>query len=151
MQFSAIPLILWSLKWLQMHFLNFQFIYMWTLYKMPFYYAILQLYISTLSNLYRNVKHLVCAVNNSFHKASNEELWWCNSISAYIYCKISNMRHTKSQNLNDPHLILQLSSPNPLKPGVKSRRCSWSSAENEDVVGAALTGDTPNPSEWSTS
>ena len=37
------------------------------------------------------------------------------------YCEISNTRHTKSQNLNVSRLVLQLSLPNPLKPGVKSR------------------------------
>ena len=37
------------------------------------------------------------------------------------YRKISNIRRTKSQNLNDSHLVLKSSLPNPLKPGVKSR------------------------------
>ena len=37
------------------------------------------------------------------------------------YRKISNIRRTKSQNLNDSCLVLLLSWPNPLKPGVKSR------------------------------
>ena len=37
------------------------------------------------------------------------------------YLKTSNISHTKSQNLNDSCLILQLSLPIPLKPGVKSR------------------------------
>ena len=37
------------------------------------------------------------------------------------YRKISNIRRTKSQNLNDSRLVLQLSLSNPLKPGVKSR------------------------------
>ena len=37
------------------------------------------------------------------------------------YRKISNIRRTKSQNLNNYRLVLQLSLPNPLKPGVKSR------------------------------
>ena len=40
---------------------------------------------------------------------------------AQFYYKISNMRRTKSQNLNDSRLVLPLSLPNPLKPGVKSR------------------------------
>ena len=40
---------------------------------------------------------------------------------SYVYHKTSNIRRTKSQNLNDPHLVLQLSLPNPMKPGVKSR------------------------------
>ena len=59
-----------------------------------------------------------------------------------VYRKISNIRGTKTSNLNDSHLILQLPLPNPLRPGVKSR--------NEDVVGAAPTGDAPTTSEWST-
>ena len=36
------------------------------------------------------------------------------------YCEISNISHTKSQNFNVSRLILQLSLPNLLKPGVKS-------------------------------
>ena len=36
------------------------------------------------------------------------------------YRKVSNIRCTKYQNLNDSRLILQLSVPNPLKPSVKS-------------------------------
>ena len=42
----------------------------------------------------------------------------CNDLN---YRKISNIRRTKSQNLNAPRLVLQLSLPNPMKPGVKSR------------------------------
>ena len=37
------------------------------------------------------------------------------------YRKVSNIRRTKSQNSNASRLILQLSLPNPLKPGVKLR------------------------------
>ena len=37
------------------------------------------------------------------------------------YRKVSNIRRTKFQNLNDSHLVLKSSLPNPLKPGVKSR------------------------------
>ena len=37
-----------------------------------------------------------------------------------IYRKVSNIRRTKCQNLNDSRLVLQLSMPNPLKPSVKS-------------------------------
>ena len=39
----------------------------------------------------------------------------------YDYCKISNIRHTKSPNLNVSRLVLQFSVPNPMKSGVKSR------------------------------
>ena len=38
-----------------------------------------------------------------------------------IYRKVSNTRRTKSQNLDDSRLVLQLSLPNPSKSGVKSR------------------------------
>ena len=42
--------------------------------------------------------------------------------SYHIYHKISNIRCTKWQKLNDPHFILQLSLHNsPLKLGIKSR------------------------------
>ena len=44
-----------------------------------------------------------------------------NSDKERIYRKISNIRHTNPQNVNDSRLVLQLSLPNPLKPGVKSR------------------------------
>ena len=37
------------------------------------------------------------------------------------YHQISNISCTKSKNLNVSHFMLQLSLPNPLKPGVKSR------------------------------
>ena len=56
------------------------------------------------------------------------------------YLKMSTIRRTEPQNLNDSRLILQLPLPNPLTPGIKSR--------NEDVVGAAPTGDAPTTSEW---
>ena len=58
------------------------------------------------------------------------------------YRPISNIRHSKSQHLNVSHLVFQLPLPNPLMPGVE--------IENEDVVGAAPTGDAPSTSEWST-
>ena len=41
-------------------------------------------------------------------------------IYIYIHRKVSDIRCTKCQNLNESHLILQLSVPNPLKPSVKS-------------------------------
>ena len=37
------------------------------------------------------------------------------------YRKSSNIRGTKSQNLNESRLVLQLPLPNPVKPGVQSR------------------------------
>ena len=39
----------------------------------------------------------------------------------FVDHQISNISHTKSQNLNVSHLVLQLSLPNPLKPSVKWR------------------------------
>ena len=67
------------------------------------------------------------------HKRPRVALLWYIIVcvaEAVKYCKISNISHTKSQNLNDSCLVLQLCVPNPLKPGVKSRmksadrRCS---------------------------
>ena len=43
------------------------------------------------------------------------------------YRKISNIRRTKSQHLNDSHLVLQFSLLNPLL--TREWRCSWSSAD----------------------
>ena len=57
------------------------------------------------------------------------------------YRQISHIRRNKSQSLNDSRLVLHLSLPNLLKTGI---------VENEDVVGAAPTGDAPTTSEWST-
>ena len=39
----------------------------------------------------------------------------------FTYRKVSNIRRTKSPILNDSRLVLQLSLPNPLKLGIKSR------------------------------
>ena len=57
----------------------------------------------------------------------------------HTYLKISNISHNKSPNLNVSRLVLQLPLPYPMKPSV----------ENEDVIGAAPTGDAPTTSEWS--
>ena len=59
-----------------------------------------------------------------------------------ICCQTSNVRCTKSKNFNVSRLVLQLSLPNPFKPGVKLK--------NEDVVEAAMAGAAPTTSEWST-
>ena len=40
-------------------------------------------------------------------------------MSIFIYRKIPNIERAKSQNLNDARLVLHLSLPNLLKPGVK--------------------------------
>ena len=58
------------------------------------------------------------------------------------YRQISNIRRTQSQNLKVSRLILQLSF-------VESFEVMYK-VENEDVVGAAPTGDAPTTSEWST-
>ena len=44
----------------------------------------------------------------------------CAAARAY-HRNISNISRTKSQNLNDSRLVLQLPLPNPLKSGFKSR------------------------------
>ena len=64
--------------------------------------------------------HLQCPFLNLFYAHIND---WFIIIMTFgeIYRKVSNIRRTKSQNLNASRLILQLSLPNPLKPGVKLR------------------------------
>ena len=49
------------------------------------------------------------------------ENWSKNNIFECKYRKISNIKRTKSPNLDVSRLVLQLSLPNPMKPGVKSR------------------------------
>ena len=54
------------------------------------------------------------------------------SVNLSYYRKISNIRRTNSQNLYDSRLVLRLSLPNSLKPGVKLRMkmyISWSSTD----------------------
>ena len=63
----------------------------------------------------------------------------CTKPVILYYRKISNISRTKFQNLNVSHLVLPLSLHNLLKPGVN--------VENEDVVGAAPTGNAPTTSE----
>ena len=53
--------------------------------------------------------------------ACHTKRWLSYVMSFSYYRKVSNIRRTKSQNLNASRLILQLSLPNPLKPGVKLR------------------------------
>ena len=53
----------------------------------------------------------------------NTNVWWPKE-GKLRYHKTSNIRCTKSQNLNDSRLVLQLSLPNLLKPGVKWRMIS---------------------------
>ena len=56
-------------------------------------------------------------------------LWWLITVSKSqmltmvenIYRKVSNIRRTQNQNLNDSRFNMQLPLSNPLKPGVESR------------------------------
>ena len=54
------------------------------------------------------------ALNSSETHSNNIPIYLC-------YRKVSNIRRTKSQDLNDSHFILKSSLANPLKPGDKSR------------------------------
>ena len=58
------------------------------------------------------------------------------------YRQVSNIRHTKSQHLKRFSDYLA-----PVFAESLEARCQ---VENEDVVGAAPTGDAPTTSEWST-
>ena len=44
-----------------------------------------------------------------------------NKQQPHKYRKISNIRRTESPNLDVSRLVVELSSPNPMKPGIKSR------------------------------
>ena len=62
--------------------------------------------------------------------ASNtKQRWNCGAITALVsisaYGQISNIKRTNCQNLNVSRLVLQLSLPNLLKPGVKSIMKMW--------------------------
>ena len=72
-----------------------------------------------------------CQVHSSFPKSKHTVSWlWAHTPSNPAYCQISNISHTKSQNLNVSCLFLQLSLHNPLKPSAKWEwRCSWSSTD----------------------
>ena len=59
-------------------------------------------------------------------------------LKKYVYRQVSNIRRTKSQHLKDSRTVFAES--------LEARY--W--VENEDVVGAAPTGDAPTTSEWST-
>ena len=58
------------------------------------------------------------------------------------YRKVSNMRRTKFPNLNVSRFVLQLSLPNLMKPGVKSKM--------KMQLEQRRIGDAPTTSEWST-
>ena len=60
----------------------------------------------------------------------------------FHYRQVSDIRRTKSQHLKDSHTVLRLSL-------LKSLEDIYE-VDNEDVVGAAPTGDAPTTSEWST-
>ena len=61
---------------------------------------------------------------------TSRSAWWCNS----TYREISNVRRTKSPNLNVSRLVLQLPLYNVLKPCVKS----WMKMEMEQRQQAML-------------
>ena len=70
----------------------------------------------------------------------------CFVIGRYIltitkYCQISNIRSTKSQNLNVSHLVFAIV----FTQSIEARH----QVVNEDVVGAGPTGDALTTSKWS--
>ena len=80
-----------------------------------------------------------------------------------MYHQTSDIKHTKSQNLNVSRLVLQLSLPNQFKPGVKlgmKMYCKTSNirrtlvgnkiVHHSDVVGASPVGAAPTTSSFST-
>ena len=67
----------------------------------------------------------ICILRNAIHIVFIEEMALKSEILEInletSYSKISTTNRNKSQNLNDSRLVWQLSLPNPLNPGVKSR------------------------------
>ena len=80
--------------------------------------------------------HELCVIIDRNLKDAILILWliWCLNVIVSLanYRKISNIRRTKSPNLNVSRLVLQLSLPIPMKPGVKTPK-----------------GDAPTTSGWS--
>ena len=71
------------------------------------------------------VKHWILC-GKLLQNTRNDRIWITDTLHAvynpqHIYRKISNIRRTKSPNLNVPRLVLQMSLPNPMKLGAKSR------------------------------
>ena len=65
-----------------------------------------------------------CIILLYIHVTSCNHIWgstYMHKSNLQDYRKISNIRRTKSQNLNVSRLVLQLSLSNPMKPGVKSK------------------------------
>ena len=60
-------------------------------------------------------------VSPSVKASLQRKLRWLQSWKFWQYRKTSSIIRTKSQNLNVSYLVLQLSLPNPLKPGVQLR------------------------------
>ena len=78
-------------------------------------------------NSLKNPYYLKKIIKSQFFQATETPLKLSPLHSGYIfnlyryYRKISNTSRTKSQTLNVSRLVLQLSLPNPMKPGVKLR------------------------------
>ena len=119
------------------------------------YLYMLWIYLYIMNN--NILKHVTCnwtmlpsrGVKN-YHMCQPVSLSVALTRGVHLYCskdlqtyrQVSNIRRTKFQLLKYSRAVLRLSLPNLLKP-----RCQ---VENEDVVGAAPTGDAPTTSEWST-
>ena len=67
------------------------------------------------------IENVVCQNGGHFGQGRWVNIMEADDLGPREHRKISKTRHIKSQNLNDSRLVLQLSLPNPLKPGVKSR------------------------------
>ena len=76
----------------------------------------------TLTKKNKSPKHIWKSPLNVNKNCSHACIYACQLGHHYFwYRKISNIRRTKSQNLNHYHLVLRSSLVNPLKPSVKSR------------------------------
>ena len=67
----------------------------------------------------RDIRMSIC--NNAGSKLNYGDVRAAIISSSARYCKTSNIGYTKSLNLNDSHIFVQLSLLNSLKPGINSR------------------------------
>ena len=93
----------------------------------------------TFSTLNYTILSKILTINTSQFTCEGKLWGICVQFKAWIYCQTSDIKCTKFHHLNVSHLILQLSLPNPLEPGVKSReRLSLSAFWGTEDIGVHI-------------
>ena len=92
------------------------------------------------SDTWASLRRLLGCPTQDYCQISNIRYTWLLGCPTQDYCQISNISYTKYQNWNVSHPVTVVSAQS------IEAMCQ---VENEDVVGAAPTGDAPTTSEWS--